>query len=87
MDPVTATVDCPDCSHPVLLRDFVTWGAQVILKTASCGDCGSTITFPTAHDGSIDTTHAAVGRAVHGTTREARELETLASRPSVGRRE
>jgi len=79
----STTVNCPDCAHPVPIGDFVDWGAQTMFKTNACAKCGSTVTYPSAPDGSLDTTHAPIGRGVHGTTRTAREREVLVSRPSL----
>ena len=83
MDPSTDTVACPDCASPMALGTFVPWAAQTMLKSASCPDCGSTVTFPTWPDGSVDTTRAPIGTGLHGTTREAREMEVLVSRPRL----
>lgn len=83
MDRSKATVDCLDCAHPIPLDAFVAWGAQQILKTTACSECGSTVTYPSRPDGSLDTTRAPVGRGVHGTTREARAMEVLLSRPNL----
>jgi hypothetical protein len=79
----STTVDCPDCAHPMMLREFLVWGAQGTLKSLGCVECGSTVTYPSAPDGSLDISHAPIGRAVHGATREERALETLASRPTL----
>jgi ribosomal protein S27E len=81
--PSRTTVDCPDCAHPMVLSEFLIWGAQGTLKTLACAECGSTVTYPTAPDGALDVSHAPIGRAVHGTTREERAMETLASRPTL----
>lgn len=78
-----STVNCPDCAHPMALSEFLIWGTQHSLKTLTCADCGSTVTYPTGADGSLDISHAPIGRAVHGTTREERAMETLASRPAL----
>ena len=69
------------------MAEFSIWGAQLVLKSATCACCGSTVTYPMAADGSLDTTHAPIGRAPHGTTREARATEVLASRPRLEERE
>lgn len=79
----TATVGCPDCAHPMVRAEFVSWGAQSSLRSLACAECGTTVTYPTSPDGSLDVSHAPVGRAVHGTTREERASETLASRPAL----
>jgi len=77
------TVDCPDCAHPMALSEFLMWGPQGSLKSLTCAHCGSTVTYPVAADGSLDISGAPIGRAVHGTTREERAMETLASRPAL----
>lgn len=83
MDHWETTVACVDCAHPIPTRDFVNWGTQAMWKTTACKGCGSTVTYPSAPDGSLDTSHAPIGRGVHGTTRAAREMEVLASRPTL----
>ena len=34
------------------MAEFSIWGAQLVLKSATCACCGSTVTYPTATDGS-----------------------------------
>ena len=85
--PDNTTVGCPDCAHPMVRSEFVIWGAQSSLKSLACVECGSTVTYPMAADGAIDVSHAPVGRALHGTTREERALETLVSRPTLEQQE
>jgi len=87
MDHATTTTKCPDCPRLLPLDEFVLWGAHTEFKTIVCPGCGSTVTFATSADGSVDTSHAPLGRGVHGTTREGRQLETLLSRPRLEQRE
>lgn len=87
MDRSTLTVNCPDCAHPIAHDEFVDWGAQTMFKTAVCAECGTTITYPTSADGQLETSRPAVGRGVHGTTREARLSEVLLSRPTLEQKE
>jgi hypothetical protein len=51
--------------------------------TITCSTCNCTVTLPLSADGSIDVSRAPIGAAAHGATREARERETLASRPRL----
>jgi hypothetical protein len=83
MDRTNSTVDCTDCAHPIPLADFVDWGAQSVFKTTACTRCGTTVTYPSASDGSLVTTGAPIGRGAHGTTRESRGMEVLVSRPAL----
>lgn len=87
MDRSADTVNCPDCAHPIPHADFGNWGAQTMFKTTRCTECGSTVTYPSAPDGTLDTTRAPVGRGVHGTTRATRETEVLLSRPALEQQE
>jgi len=87
MDPIATTVNCPYCAHLLVLDAFVVWGAETTFKTTVCTGCASTVTYPSSVDGRIDVTGAPVGRAVHGTTREERGRETLASRAHLDRQE
>jgi hypothetical protein len=87
MDRSTATIDCPDCAHPIPRADFVNWGTQTMFKSTSCTECSTTVTYPSTPDGALDTTGAPIGRGVHGTDRESRATEFLVSRPSLERRE
>lgn len=87
MDRSITTVDCPDCAHPIPLEDFVNWGTQTIFKSTACTECKTTVTYPSLPDGSLDIARSPIGRGVHGTTRAAREMEVLASRPAMGQRE
>ena len=86
MDPI-ATVKCPDCAHPLVLAEFRPWAAQTFFKSIVCGQCGSTVTFPSYPDGSVNATGPPFGRGVHGTTREARGMEVLLSRPQLEQQE
>jgi endogenous inhibitor of DNA gyrase (YacG/DUF329 family) len=85
MDRSTATVECPDCAHPIPLGDFANWGTQAMFKSTVCAACGTAVTYPSSPDGSLDTSRAPIGRGVHGTSREARATEVLASRPLMER--
>ena len=87
MDRSTTTVNCPDCTRPIPLNDFVNWGAQTMFKTTACPGCDTTVTYPSAPDGSLNITRSPIGRGMHGTTRAAREMEVLASRPTTGHRD
>jgi ribosomal protein S27E len=86
MDPIVSTVNCPDCARPLVLAEFVVWGASTF-KTTVCAGCASTVTYPSTADGLIDVSGPPVGRGVHGTTREERGREVLLSRPSLEQQE
>jgi hypothetical protein len=61
---------------------FVLWGRQAFLVTASCPSCGSTVTYPTHADGTVNGQADALGNGRHGASREEREREGLVSRPA-----
>jgi hypothetical protein len=42
-------------------ESFVLWGKQTVFVTASCPDCGATVTLPTRSDGSVDGEAVALG--------------------------
>jgi hypothetical protein len=67
----------------MFVAEFVPWGAQDVLMTAKCAACGDVVTLTSLADGTVDLTGTPIGQALHGTTRDERERETLASRPHL----
>jgi transcription elongation factor Elf1 len=82
MDP-TPTFSCPRCGNEMFAANFVPWGAQAALMTATCTVCDGVVTLPSTAHNTVDLTATPIGRGLHGTTRDERERETLVSRPQI----